>query len=475
MDWVTCAYSAACTGVAHQPSGHCLAHLPPDDLAAALAGMAPGRLLDLRGTVLTGDLLARVLEAAGHRPGRTRLDRARFTGDVRLAGVTFAGDVSLDGARFDRLASFFGARFERNVSLAGAVFARELSFHGVRARGHVSLERAVMSRDALFGQAVLERGLSCERARFDGYATFDGARIGDGAAFRGARFGRTLSFRKVTGSAGFDGAHFAADAYLSATGRLSLVRARADGLLDMTVAGCGVDLRRTEVAGATTLRLTDSYADLEGAVLRGPATVTGRGRSRVTSLRGVDAPSLALSGLDLSACRFAGLAHPSGVRVKDCTFALTPRGLRVSVRRPMVRWFSRRSALADERTLLTGDPQDGPWATPGGLADLYAELRGRVDDRGTSDDFAFAALEMRRQAAGRRWTIMPWLSASSLASFLVLSLVSSRAACLVSSRRTGRFAAWFALLAAVTAGAVLWTSASHAERRAGTHVPSVHG
>ncbi len=332
--------------------------------------MSPGRLLDLRGTVLGGDLLARVLEATGGRPGRARLERVRFTGDVRLAGVTFAGDVSLDGALFERLASFFGARFEGNVSLAGARFARELSFHGVQVRGHLSLDRAVMARDALFSQAAFGHGLSCERARFDGYATFDGARIGDGATFRGARFGRTLSFRKVNGGAGFDAAHFAADAYLSATGRFSAARARADRSLDVSVSGCGVDLRRVEVAGATTLRLIDAQADLEGAVLRGPATVSGRGRSALTSLRQVEAPSLALSGLDLSACGFGGLAHPAGVRLKDCRFGLTPRGVRASMRGPMIRWLTRRGGAAGDREA------DAEPALGGGR--LPEELRNRA-------------------------------------------------------------------------------------------------
>ncbi|NUS01751.1 MAG: hypothetical protein HOV97_04210 [Nonomuraea sp.] len=461
MDWVTCAFSAACPGIGHQPSGLCLAHLPPEELPAVLARLSPGRLLDLRGTTVSCDLLSRVLEAAGGRPGRARLDRARFTGDVRLSGVTFAGDVSLDGARFERLASFFGARFEGNVSLAGARFTRELSFHGVRARGHVSLDRAVMSRDALFGQAVFDHGLSCEGARFDGYATFDDARLGTGGTFRGARFGRTVSFRKVRGQVSFECAHFASDAYLSATGRLSAARARVDGLLDVTAARCGADLRRIEVAGPATVRLTDSSADLEGAVLRGPATVTGRGLSTLSSLRQVDAAGLTLSGLDLSGCGFAGLTHPSGVRVRNCTFALMPRGVRVSLRRPMVRWFSRRSALADEHVLrghdVPGDP-GGPRdaaATPDGLAALYAELRARVEDRETSADFAFAAMEMRRRAGRHWWSSVSWLLWGY-------------------GMRLGRAAAWFTLLAALTAAAVLWGSTSHAARQPDPPNPAAH-
>ncbi|MFG3439543.1 pentapeptide repeat-containing protein [Nonomuraea sp. NPDC047897] len=364
MDWVTCTHSAACTGIARRPYGLCLSHLHPDDLTATLAGMAPGRLLDLRGTAIGGDLLTRVVEATGRRPGRARFDRVRFTGDVRLADVTFAGDVSLDGALFERLASFFGSRFEGNVSLAGARFARELSFHGVEVRGHLALDRAVMARDALFSQAGFGHGLSCEGARFDGFATFDGARLGDGATFRGARFGRTLSFRKVRGGALFEAAHFAADAYLSATGRLSAARARADGTLDVSVSDGSADLRRVEVAGATTLRLADARADLEGAVLRGPATVTGRGRSALTSLRQVDAPSLTLHGLDLSACGFAGLVHPAGVRLTECRFGMSARGVREGVRAPVMRWLSRRSAPAPQQP---GPQAAGPPPSPSGV------------------------------------------------------------------------------------------------------------
>lgn len=453
MDWVTCAHSAACTGITRQPYENCLFHLPPPQREEALAALVPGRLLDLRGTTLDSALLAQVLEAVGGKPGRTRLEHARFTGEARFSGVHFLGDVSLDCARFERLASFFDACFGGNVSLAGARFARELSFHGARVRGHVSLDRALMARDALFSQTSFGRGLSCERARFDGYATFDGASFGDTATFRGARFGRTLSFRKVSGPAVFDSAHFAADAYLSATGRLCAVSARADAALDVTVNGCALDLRRAEVAGQLLVRMTDSHADLESALLRCPASITGRGASALTSLRHVSAPSLSLYGLDLTTCRFAGLAHPAGLRLKGCTFAFTPRGVRLSLRWPPLRWFSRRRALADEhgwRGWAHASPEES--TTPDGLAALYASLREGLDDDGTAADFAFAAMEMRRQATRRWWLSLYWLACGY-------------------GMRMWRAAAWTVLLVAVTAGALLWTSTSHAARRTTTPRP----
>jgi hypothetical protein len=102
----------------------------------------------------------------------------------------------------------------------------------------------------------------------------------------------------------------------------------------------------------------------------------------------------------------------------------------------MLRWFSRRSALADEHT--AGDAPAEPGLTPDRLAALYAGLR--PGDRATSADFALAALEMRRRAGHRWWPPVSWL---------------------VCSLRTGRAAAWFAVLAALVAAAVLWTSAGH--------------
>ncbi|MFI6290271.1 pentapeptide repeat-containing protein [Nonomuraea sp. NPDC050790] len=448
MDWVTCAHSGACTGFAHQPHGSCLFHAAPERRAEVLRTLGPGRLVDLRGTTIDAELLERVLEATGRRPGRTRLDRAHFTGETRFAGVAFLGDVSLDGARFDRLASFFGARFEGNVSLAGARFAREVSFHGVRVRGHLSLDRALLARDALFSQTACGRGLSCERARFDGFATFDGAVVGDGAVFRGARFGRTLSFRKVVGPAGFDTAHFLGNVYVSLTGRLSAAHVHAENGLDLCVTGSGADLRHAEVTGPLLLRLTDAQADLESAVLHDPSAVSGRGRAALTSLREVRAATLSLSGLDLSTCRFSGYTDPAGLRLKNCAFALTPSGVRFGLRWPPLRWFSRRRSLADEH-LLRG------WSAPGEaaasaerLAVLYTGLRAGLDDEAVAGDFAFGAMEMRRKAgASRRW----WLALSWLLCGYGL--------------RMGRAAVWLVILMAIVAG-VFWTSTSHATRRA---------
>jgi hypothetical protein len=119
----------------------------------------------------------------------------------------------------------------------------------------------------------------------------------------------------------------------------------------------------------------------------------------------------------------------------------------------MLRWFSRRRALADEHTMRGWGDLGDPGTTPDRLATLYAGLR--PSDRDTSADFAFAAMEMRRQAGHRWWLSVSWLLCGY-------------------GMRMGRAAGWFALLAAITAAAVLWTSTSHAERQAEPASPAVH-
>lgn len=454
MDWVTCSHTTDCTGIARPPHGRCLFHLSPEHLDAELAAFVPGRLLDLRGTRIDGELLARVLTAVGHRPGRTRLDHAHFPGEARLAEVEFTGDLSLDGARFDQLASFFHSRFLGNVSLAGARFARELSFHGAQVRGHASFDRATVARDALFSEATFTRGFSGERARFDGYATFDGTLFGETAFLRGARFGRTLSFRKVRGGGCFEAARLCGPVYASTTGRLSLAYARAAAAVDLTVRDGGLDLRHAEVTGPLRVRLADARADLEGSVLRGRAALSGRGLAGLDSLREVVAPDLSLTGLDLTTCRFAGLAHPSGLRVRECAFALTPRGVRLNLGWPPLRWFARRHTLADEHGWRGWSQPVDPAATPDGLASIYSSLSAGLDDQETAADFAFGAMEMRRKASRRWWLSLYWLLAGY-------------------GLRLSRAAGWFVLLVAVTLGSVMWSSASHASHRRPSHPPQV--
>ncbi|MET8142816.1 pentapeptide repeat-containing protein [Sphaerisporangium sp. NPDC005288] len=470
VGWQTCDASAACVGITCRPYDRCLAHLTPAELEEVLAGLAPGRGVDLRGTTLAEELLDRVLSATGRHLGRARFDRAQFTGPARFAEVVFAGDASFDHARFDRLASFFGTRFTRNASFREVRFSREFSMHGARLRGHGAFDRVRIGSDALFGDARFGRDASFRGAEFHGFAAFDGAVFDNDALFRGSRFRRAVSFRKAAfgGTAGFEGAGFHGGAYLTglrAGRRLVLSGVHASAPVELEAAGCPVDLRGARLSSRLTARLSDVDLELREAVLSGPATVTGAaGGLRVLSLDRLDAGALTLRGADLSGCRLAQVRHPEALRLSECVFAGTPRGVRVALNWPPVLWWSERRVLADERAWRGWSARPEQPLDPGRLAGLYERLRRAVDDKKVAADFAFGAMEMRRLATRRRR--------------VRLALAAYWLACGY-GLRMGRAFGWLVVAAAVAAGALFWTAGAHPARRPVGHrspapAPVVH-
>ncbi|MEV4328752.1 pentapeptide repeat-containing protein [Microbispora rosea] len=278
--WRTCDAVPECLGVAHEPYGRCLAHLSPGEAGTFLRALTPGQALDLRGTLLSEDLLARVLDGVERRAGRARFDRAVFTGPARFGEVVFAGDATFDNARFDRLASFYGARFLRNASFREARFHREFSLHDARVCGHAAFDHITVRGDALFGAArfgapsaaapgtaSLQKAFqkasfqraSFQKAQFHGFAVFDAAVFHGDAGFRGARFHRAVSFRgsDCGASAEFQGARFEGAAYLGPmriVRRLSLAGVRACAPLHIDTGGCRVVLRAAAVLGRLAAR-----------------------------------------------------------------------------------------------------------------------------------------------------------------------------------------------------------------------------
>ncbi|MFC4585899.1 pentapeptide repeat-containing protein [Sphaerisporangium corydalis] len=469
VGWKTCDASPECAGITRGPYGRCMAHLTPAELDEVLGELAPGRGVDLRGTTIGEELLARVLDATERHLGRARFDRAAFTGPARFAGVVFAGDASFDHARFDLLASFFGARFTRNASFRGVRFAHQFSMHEARVRGHGAFDHVHIGSDALFGDARFGRDASFLGAEFHGFAAFDGTMFDGEAIFRGARFHRAVSYRKAVfaGTAGFEGTRFHEAAFLTQVRvgrRLALAGVHASAPLELDTAGCPVDLRAARITGRFTARLADADIDLREAVLAGPATVTRRaGRVRVVSLDRLDAGALTLSGVDLSTCRLGRLRRPEALSLSRCVFAATPRGVRFGLGWPPVRWWTGRRVLADEHVWRGWSAAADQPLDPGRLAGLYERLRRAVDDKRTSADFAFGAMEMRRLASGRRRARLA-LSAYWLACGYGL--------------RMGRTLGWLALVTAVAAVAVLWPSAAHQPKRpaggSSEPLPAVH-
>jgi hypothetical protein len=476
VGWRTCDArddtSAPCLGSVWQSYDRCLAHLAPDELERVLKGLAPGAALDLRGTTIDAELLARILAAAGGRLGRARFERARFTGPARFGQVVFAGDASFDHARFEARASFFDTRFAANVSFWEADFAREFSMHGSQVQGHASFEGASVGNDALYGKARFARSASFRGARFRGFASFDGTGFGGDVTFRGVRFGRAVSFGGTAFArvAAFEGARFAAGAFLrpaSVGRRLVLTGAHAQGPLAIDAGGCVLDLRHARIMNRLTVRISGGQVDLEGLVVHGSATVsphdpacrepsTGPGMLRIVSLDDVEADRLTLVGADLSGCRLSRVRRPERLRLRDCVFASPPPGLQLGLRWPPVRWWSRRQLLADERVWRGWAATGTGGQDPGGLAVLYSHLRGALDDERTAADFAFGAMEMRRLGASRR------VGRLLLGAYWLVCGYGMR---------MGRALAWFTLLAALTVGVLMWWTAPHASRRPVSHRP----
>src|SRR5262245_49941900 len=160
-DWPTCLEpSASCRGIRTLHSVRCLAHLGPAELDAVLRALRPGDALDLRGTRLGPELLARVLGAVRDPAGTPRLGAvdlgdADLAGDADFGGVAFEGCARFDGARFEGEARFNGARFEDGARFVGAEFERAASFQGAELSGRAWFGGARFADDLRFCQASL--------------------------------------------------------------------------------------------------------------------------------------------------------------------------------------------------------------------------------------------------------------------------------------------------------------------------------
>lgn len=203
VPWETCS-QAGCSGVAAQ-GGLCLAHLKRREVGKALDPVRRGRGLDARGTPISSDLWAKILEAAPRDDdGRPKLPKARFDHAMFEAGVTFEGvgfakDVSFDRSRFEGDAAFAGARFHGNARFAGATiagravfdgaaFGGQAWFGGTTFNGPASFREAQFANLAWFGRAVFQSDVSFDEANFCNDATFDGVAVAGEARFARATF-----------------------------------------------------------------------------------------------------------------------------------------------------------------------------------------------------------------------------------------------------------------------------------------------
>ncbi|RFU42327.1 hypothetical protein DZF91_07155 [Actinomadura logoneensis] len=507
VPWPRCRAVFGCSGRLVEPFHGCPAHLRPGERALFAGRLHPGSDLDLRGTTVPADLLAEVLDALtgpDGRPhlGRTRLDGAVLPSAAALRGACFEGDSSFDGAAFVGGASFYDARFFGNVSFRGARFGGNASFHQARFHRHAAFTETVFAGDALFGEASWLADADFTRAVFIGAAAFDRARFGRDAGMQAACFGGALSCRRVRVGrhARFDRARFRRGLWLgplAAGARLVLTdvsahggvrvqasadRIEADGLTvrgdaDLCVRGADLDLTGTVCFGRLRVRAQHRpFCGLPDAASAPPATsgtawgtasgtasgtVSGTASGtasragsggasragaavRVLSLSGVSAPRVDLTDVDLSRCRFLGLAHPDALRIRGrCAFATAPG------RRPLTRHTRPRAVLSE----------DADDENPSRLAVLYRQLARATADAegGPARDFRYRALDLRRRsdpAQWRRWALhLLWITCGY-------------------GLRVGRTVAWVTVLAALVLGGAALSGRSH--RHAAAHPRGPH-
>jgi len=452
-----------------EPYGACLAHLSDDDRDVYLAALGPGSDLNHCGTTLDAALLGSLLAAVRDpatgqlRLGDVDFKGATFEGGTWFRGALFEGKALFTRATFKDEALFDTVTFQSDVVFKEAAFRstvwfRETTFQGdaefpyATFYAFTSFDMATFENYSLFRRANFENEALFRRATFNGNAVFREVTFEDDASFDMAIFEHEASFSWATfkGYAGFDmtafrgetrfrGVTFHGDAHYSGAtfaqalqigpmacrGTVDFSAAVFDAAVIIEVAARALDCRRTRWASTAALRLRHATVDLSDAVLEYPMSVTAHDTPpprrpgeaaadesgieptpvRLLSLRGADAAHLSLTGIDLTACRFAGTVHLDQLRLYGrCPLSPAPGGWHRRGLLPVR--YTARQTLAEEQHWRAraaagwAPPPDGSAPLePTELVPLYRELRKAFEDGKNEPgaaDFYYGEMEMRR-------------------------------------------------------------------------------
>ena len=385
-DWPRCGKvlgprKPRCQGARVSGGAYCWAHLDPTQLSDALEVLKPDDDLDLRGTEVTPDLLAQILDRLrvpdeGIRIREAHCCRAVFTGRVTITGMRVSGPATFNDASFPAGAAFTNVAFGADANFSGASFGGDTTFTSVEFKGT--------------------------------------------ASFISVQFDKLMMDPACTATT------------------LLLNRLQATGPVDVCGKFENFICRSAEFTGRSRFRLSRTRLRLTDTVFTQPATVESAGDPvAVRSLQGVDAEHLTLASVDLGRCLISGLLRPERLRLDGrCVFAPTPRGWRLRYRCLPWRWTAR-DALFEEhlwrgqhqRPQLGWSRLDGPDADQdervevppldaARLAVLYRQLRRAVEDARNEPgaaDLYYGEMEMRRLST-RRWDERTLLTAYWLVS-----------------------------------------------------------
>jgi hypothetical protein len=407
---------------------------------------------------------------------------ATFTGHGNFGSATFSGDALFDGATFCGNAGFWGATFGEG-GFARATFCGNATFYDATFSGDARFYDATFSGDAAFGRTTFSAiaGFSgatfCKDAEFGGAtfsgdAGFGGAKISGDARFHGATFSMTAGFYEATffGGAWFSGATFSGSAAFGRTtfcgnamfDRTTFQKARKFGPsivlseidfgeavfsqnIDIEMSSSQLSCQRTKFRDGANLKVRWAVVRLDDADLSRPCLFAWAPESnhpleivlpalffalpsepphesspRIVSLRRATLAGLAVSAVDLSACRFAGAHNLDQLRIEGRRqFAERPSGWHKQLGWPPVWKWTVRRALAEEhewrhrhergirkegwypQACQPPRPEEIHPLSPGDIQNVYRDLRkGREDskDEPGAADFYYGEMEMRRAA-----------------------------------------------------------------------------
>ena len=427
-----------------------------------------GDPLDARDTTVTGDHLKAVLDAlqgGGQRATLTGADfrGATLAGNLRLDGVTFARYARFEEATFDGNARFDGATFDGNARFDGATFNGNARFDGATFNGNARFGKVTFSGNARFGKATFSGYAVFESATFSGYARFDGATFTGDARFDDSIFAAAdARFDGVAfgGDSVFDGATFGGNARFSEAtfervrelgrfvvrGHLVFDDCVFSERVSIEVVAIGLSARGTTFGGGVRLRVGYAEIALDDADFVRPSTLSPTTwtpesdvavcildarhielqlRPRLITLRGANIALLAVSDVDIRACRFFGAHGLESLRIEaSCQWAATPAHWRSRARDTIAeehQWRSdstsaalgsslRREGADGPANWNTADMQAPDWLEhrdgPAGLdprqiAAVYRALRqSREDnkDEAGAGDLYYGEMEMRRHS-----------------------------------------------------------------------------
>jgi predicted nucleotide-binding protein len=191
--WRPC---SQCEGaVANPTSLQCLRHLDPQGRTRTLN--EAGGHIDIRGVVVSSDLLVMIIDALQAAPPTQRTllaDWAVFSGEANFQALRDVGDLFCSDARFASAVSFAGMTIHRHAAFRRTQFVGPLDFSGGWFRGPTTFRRADFLDEASFENREASRTVIFEQATFVGPARFGRARFWADVSFMMAQFRSAVDF-----------------------------------------------------------------------------------------------------------------------------------------------------------------------------------------------------------------------------------------------------------------------------------------